>query len=131
MKSINLGREHSSGPLAPITAPTGADGKKLEAKKIVVYPSLHIHGEEKHVGDLKHLPAKGVMHVHYHIHSHEVRNSADGKGKEHHMELKIHKITHVESGKKEPTGEEALNSLAKTAKGAPAGADGDNDGDEY
>lgn len=116
MKPINLGRKDptTSGPLATVHPASGG----MKREETVNYPSLHIHGEDSALGDIHKLPKQGVMHVAYHIHSHEIRNkTSDPKSvKEHHLEIKFHSIKHVEPTKAKSS-EEALNSLAKAVKG--------------
>lgn len=116
MKPINLGRKDPTVG-SPISTVHPADGSK-KREPAVEYPDMHIRGEDKDLADLSKLPKSGVMHVEYHVHSHEVRNKTDKPTgpKEHHMVLKIRKITHAEGGKNSKTGSEALDDLAAQAK---------------
>ncbi len=125
MKSIHLGRKEPA--LAAINAVKPPSGAKTE-KQPVHYPSMHIHGDGKQFEDLHKLPESGVMHVKYHVHGRSATKSEDGKSVHHSVELKIHKIMGAESHKAEPSGEEALDTLAKAmkpAKDSDAGESGD------
>src|SRR5579862_223679 len=116
MKPIHLGRESMAPHLPAIDSVKPASGAKTEPKKIVTYPSLHVSGNDKEMKGMHELPEKGVMHVHYHIAGRESREKEGTKEKVHHVEIKIHKIVHAETGKNSPTGEEALDNLAKEVK---------------
>jgi len=118
MRTIHLGRrEKALSPIESVKSSSGAPTKKMP----VHYPTLHLSGEGKQFEDLHKLPESGTMHVKYHVHARESRNSSDGKTKTHGVELKIHHIVSAESDKAEPSGEEALDSLALDAKNSKGG----------
>jgi len=118
MKTIHLG--HKESVLSPIAAVKSPEGEKTQ-KQTVHYPSFHIHGDGKDYEDLHKLPESGTMHVKYHVHSRSRGKSEDGKTEHHSVELKVHKILGAEADKADPSGEEALDSLAKDVKNSKAG----------
>jgi hypothetical protein len=129
MKSINLGHQHPPMPMPALDSVKTASGEPTKVKPVITYPSLHIEGEDKALRDLHKMPEKGVMHVHYSVHARGIRKTETG-GEKHHVELKIHKISHVAPMAKEKSGEEALDSLARDVKGlAPSTDQGDGQGE--